>query len=301
MNYNLTLIRYGELSLKSKYVRRSFESTLVRNIKEAFLSNNITCKIEKEWGRIYLNTNEISKGLDVLKRIFGITSFSPVVKTSSEIDQISNYSIQISQKYLSKNKTFALRVTRNGKHDYTSQDVAVKIGNNIVNATQANVNLTKPDFELFIEVRNKNAYLFTEKIRGVGGLPLGTQGKILAIIDKPQSLLAAWYLMRRGCKAIFLNTDSSNVEMLNTFMDEWYVKSDIITIDQKEKFYETANNITSGEGCDAIVTDHSIITKNDIIDITTFKKHAMFPVLHPLIAMNEDEINKKSKEIGIPT
>lgn len=301
MNYDLTLIRYGELSLKSKYVRNSFESTLVRNIKEAFLSNNTTCKIKKEWGRIYLNTDEISKGLDVLKRIFGITSFSPVVKTSSEIDQISNYSIQISQKYLSKNKTFALRVTRTGKHDYTSQDVAVKIGNDIVKATQANVNLTKPDFELFIEVRNKNAYLFTEKIRGVGGLPLGTQGKILAIIDKPHSLLAAWYLMRRGCKAIFLNTDSSNVEMLNTFMDKWYVKSDIITIDQKEKFYETANNIAYEEGCDAIVTDHSIITKNDIIDITTFKKHAMFPVLHPLIAMNEDEINKKSKEIGIPT
>ena len=64
-------------------------------------------------------------------------------------------------------------------------------------------------------------------------MPLGTQGKILAIIDKPQSLLAAWYLMRRGCEAIFLNTDSSNVEMLNTFMDKWYVKSDIITIDER--------------------------------------------------------------------
>jgi len=301
MNYDLTLIRYGELSLKSKYVRNSFESTLVRNIKEAFLFNNITCKIKKEWGRIYLNTDEISKGLDVLKRIFGITSFSPVVKTSSEIDQISNYALEISKNHLDGNKTFALRVTRTGKHDYTSQDVAVKIGNDIVKATQANVNLTKPDFELFIEVRNKNAYLFTEKIRGVGGLPLGTQGKILSIIDTPQSLLAAWYLMRRGCKAIFLNADSSNVEMLNTFMDKWYVKSDIITIDQKEKFYETANNIAYEEGCDAIVTDHSIITKNDIIDITTFKKHAMFPVLHPLIAMNEDEINKKSKEMEIPT
>ena len=301
MNYDLTLIRYGELSLKSKYVRNSFESTLVRNVKEAFLSNNMPCKIEKEWGRIYLSTDEISKGLDVLKRIFGITSFSPAVKTSSEIDQISSYALEISKNHLDRNKTFALRVTRTGKHDYTSQDVAVKIGNDIVKATQANVNLTKPDFELFIEVRNKNSYLFTEKIRGVGGLPLGTQGKILAIIDKPYSLLAAWYLMRRGCKAIFLNADSSNVEMLNTFMDKWYAKSDIIAIDQKEKFYETANNTASENGCDAIVTGHNIITKNDIIDITAFKKHAIFPVLHPLIAMNEDEINKKSKEMGIPT
>jgi len=94
MNYDLILIRYGELSLKSSFVRKQFESILIRNIKYAFAFNNISCKIKTERGRIYLHTDEISKGLDVLKRIFGITSFSPAVKTSSKIDQISNYSIQ---------------------------------------------------------------------------------------------------------------------------------------------------------------------------------------------------------------
>jgi len=301
VKHELILVRYGEIGLKAKETRKRFENVLVNNIKTALNKEHISNRIKKERGRIYVYTNQINESLAILHKIFGITSISPAVQIQSDMNCLSKLAVTFSKEVLNKEKSFALRVTRTGDHEFTSQDVAIKIGSDIVKETKAFVNLTKPDFELFIEVRNKNAYLFTEKIRGAGGLPLGTQGKILAIIDKPQSLLAAWHLMRRGCKAIFLNTDSSNVEMLNTFMDKWYVKSDIITIDQKEKFYETANNIASENGCDAIVTGHSIITKNDIIDITTFKKHAMFPVLHPLISMNEDEINKKSKEIGIPT
>ena len=61
---------------------------------------------------------------------------------------------------------------------------------------------------MFIEIRNENAYFFTEKINGTGGLPSGTQGKILAIIDVPKSILAAWSLMRRGCSIIFLRTNN---------------------------------------------------------------------------------------------
>lgn len=300
MKYELIIVRYGELSLKSKYVRNSFETTLIRNIKEAFLSNNISCKINREWGRIYLHTYELSKGLDILKQIFGIISFSPAIKKSSDINQISNHALKVSKKHLNRNKTFALRVTRTGKHDYTSQDVAIKIGNDIVEATKAKVDLKKPDFEIFIEIRNKNSYVFTEKISGVGGLPLGTQGKVLAVMDTPQSLLAAWYLMRRGCKIVFVNTNSSNIKMLNTFIDKWYAKSKIIEINQNQKFYETINNLASENRCNAIVTGHGIVTKNSIQDITKLKKHSIFPILHPLISIEDDEINKKCKEIGIP-
>ena len=299
MEYELIIVRYGELSLKSKYVRNSFETTLIRNIKEAFISNSTACKVKREWGRIYLQIVDFSKGLDILKQIFGITSFSPAVKTSSDVGQILNYSIKISKKHLNRNKTFALRVTRIGKHNYTSQDIAKKIGNNIVEATNAKVNLKKPDFELFIEIRDKSAYIFTEKIRGVGGLPLGTQGKVLSVIDAPHSLLAAWYLMCRGCKIVFVNNKLSNKKMLNTFIDKWYAKSKIIETDQNEKLYETVNNLASENRCNAIVTGHAIATKNDIQDIKKLKKYFTIPVLHPLISMETDEINKKCKEIGI--
>ena len=205
MDYDLIFIRYGELSLKSRYVRNHFESTLVRNIKNAFRSNNLQCTIHKERGRIYLYIYKISEGIRPLQRIFGITSVSPAIETTADMNSISEHAINISKKMIDKEDSFALRVTRTGQHSFTSQDVAVKIGNDIVKATKANVNLTKPNFELFIEIRNDKAFLFLEKFQGTGGLPLGTQGKALALIDSPQSILASWYLMRRGCKTIFVN------------------------------------------------------------------------------------------------
>jgi thiamine biosynthesis protein ThiI len=302
MDYDLILIRYGELSLKSSYVRKQFKSALVRNIMSAFECSNIYGKIKTERGRIYLYTDEISKGFGVLKKVFGITSFSPVVKTTSDIEEMSSLALRFSQKILDREKSFALRVTRTGDHSFSSQDVAVKIGNVIVDATKAGVDLSNPDFELFIEIRNKNAFFFTEKIRGTGGLPLGTQGKTLALVDTPQSLLAAWYLMRRGCDVLFLMTNNQIVDVLHSFITNWYLESDIIEYDPKEKnLYETVNKIASERSCDAFVIGHAIYdTSQDILsDIKQFKKHINLPILHPLIAMDFSEIDKKCMELGI--
>jgi len=302
MNYDLILIRYGELSLKSSFVRKQFESTLIRNIKNAFAFNNISCKIKTERGRIYLHTDEISKGLDVLKNVFGITSFSPVVKTMSNLKHMSSLALNFSQKILDKEKSFALRVTRTGNHNFSSQDVAVKIGDAIVHATKAGVDLSTPDFELFIEIRNENAFFFTEKIHGTGGLPLRTQGKILALIDTPRSLLAAWYLMCRGCRIVFATIDDQYTDLLHSFIKNWYADFDIVMVDlEVQKLYETLGNISSERSCDALVTGHTIYdTSCDVLsDIKQLKQHISLPILHPLIAMETDDIDKKCKELGI--
>lgn len=304
MDYDLILIRYGELSLKSTYVRNQFEVKLVRNIEKAFRFNNIKCTIKRERGRIYLKTEEISKGLYLLKRVFGITSFSPVIKTSSAINKMSSLALDFSKKILDNEKSFALRVTRTGDHNFSSQDVAVRIGSEIVNATKAKVDLSTPDFELFIEIRNENAFFFTEKIYGTGGLPLGTQGAILALINTPQSLLAAWYLMRRGCDILFLKTNNQITSSLHSFITNWYAESDIIECDSKEKnLYETVNKIASERSCDALVTDHTIYdTSQDVLsDIKQLKQCISLPILSPLIAMDFDEIDKKCKNLGIKT
>lgn len=302
MKYDSILIRYGELALKSNYVRSQFELKLVRNIKKAFNLYNLKCEPSRERGRIYIKTDEINKGLVVLRKVFGITSFSPVVKTTSDINHMISLAKNLSKEIIDKEKSFALRVTRSGNHDFTSQDVAVKIGNEIVEATKAGVDLTHPDFKLFIEIRNENAYFFTEKISGAGGLPLGTQGKILAIIDDPKSILAAWYLMRRGCSIIFLKTNNQITDPLHSFIKNWYVEPEIIDCILNEKdLYVTINKIASERSCYAIVTGHSIYDNSEetLYDIKKIKQQISFPVLNPLISMDLDEINKKNNEVGI--
>ena len=296
MKYNLILVRYGEIALKGKVTRNSFENRLVSNIKNALNSRNIDSKIKKEWGRIYVYSNQIDNCIEVLKKIFGITSVSPVFKTTSSMDAISEIAVEISKKQINSKKSFAVRASRTGKHDFSSQDVAVKVGDAIVNATKAKVNLTKPDFELFIEVRNKKSFLFTEKIRCIGGMPLGTQGNFLSIINSKDSILSAWYIMRRGCNASFIVSDNFDLKILKSFLSSWFIDSKV-TIAEPDKI----NEIAHLQNCDAIVTGDSLLhdAENTLNNLIQLKNQIGLPILHPLIAMSQDEITKKCKEIGL--
>lgn len=302
MKYELIIVRYGEVALKGKATRKYFETTLIKNIKNALNKIHVTHKIKKEWGRIFVYTNQISESIDILQKIFGITTISPAFQTQSDIASMSKLSVNILKEELTEEKSFALRVTRTGRHVFSSQDVAVKIGNELVKATQANVNLTKPDFELFIEIRDENAYMFTEKIRGAGGLPLGTQGKVLALITNPESILAAWHLMRRGCAVVFGTTNKMDDKLLNSFISNWNVPIDILPVEAHGKnLYKKLNEIAFERNCDAIVTGHTLYENsyNALSDVKLLKKYIEYPVLYPLISMKTNEINQKCKEIGI--
>ena len=192
-------------------------------------------------------------------------------------------------------------MTRVGTHPFTSQQVAIQIGNDLVQATAAPVDLNKPDVELFIEIREKNSFLFTEKIKGVGGLPLGTQGKILALVKNPSSLLAAWYLMRRGCNIVIVTGDQSNEKVIRSFLTHWYADAESISIDLTSKESpEQVSRIASEKKCDAVVTDHTLETLSQALsEIALLKRMCIVPILSPLITMTQDEIENQCKDRGI--
>lgn len=302
MKCELIIVRYGEIALKSEETRKRFESTLVNNIKNALNTKQILNKIKKERGRIYVYTEKIKDSTGILQKIFGIYSFSPAVQIQAEVPIISKHAVQISKEFLTKEKSFAVRVTRTGEHDFTSQDVAVKTGSDIVKATGASVNLTHPDFELFIEIRDKNAFVFTQKIRGVGGLPLGTQGRVLCVFENPRSILAGWYLMRRGCNTTFVTMKKISNKSLDSFISNWYVKAEIVNVKETgENLYKNLNKIALENNYDAFVNNSTF--NEDVLDtlfeIKSLKQHIDIPVLHPLIAMDEKTINKKCKDMGL--
>ena len=300
MKYNLLIIRYGELALKGKETRRRFENTLINNIKKALDFEQIQFKITRNRGRIYVYSNQIDKCTLILQKIFGITSISPASQTNDEISSISQLSRSISKEFITKQKSFALRVTRTGTHNYSSQDIAIKIGNDIVKMTKAKVNLNKPDFELFIEIRDKCAYIFTQKILGPGGLPMGTQGNVLALITHPTSILASWYIMRRGCKIFFVNSNNNYTQTLNSFIRNWYANSDISIVNvNKKNYYKNIQRISYEKNCDAIVTGNCLFNNDEFLNIKLLKKHINLPILHPLIAMEMEQIIQKCKQIGI--
>jgi adenylyl- and sulfurtransferase ThiI len=301
MNYDVILIRYGELSLKSTYVRKQFESTLIYNIQRALNQENISNSIAKERGRIYLSTKEIEKSCSVLQRIFGVVSCSPAIQITTDLDIISKHSIKILKDILRKQKSFALRVTRVGNHPFTSQDVAVHIGNAIVNETHAPVDLTNPDIELFIEIRQNKTFLFMEKYSGAGGLPMGTQGKILALITIPSSLLAVWFLMRRGCTICLATTSHTNDDIVKSFLSQWYAQEDIRVVDPSSpNYFNNLCAIALDNDCNAIVTGHTLDkSASALSEMKQLKKQCNLPILTPLIALSEDEIKKNCQTRGI--
>ena len=295
----IIIIRYSEIALKAKYTRKIFENTLVDNIKNALKTKNILYEIKKQRGRIYLYTKKINTTLKILPKIFGIKTISPAIKTKSNIESITKKAVKILKEKIKEKQSFALRITREGKHEYTSQDVAVHVGNVIVKNTKAKVNLTKPDHTLYIEIRGEDAFLFEEKIPCQGGLPLGTQGTVLALVENQKTILAAWYLMRRGCTIVFIITNKSIEKTLRRFLEKWFIKPEIIYIENNKKLNETIKKIISEKQCEAIVTSHTIYDNDLINDIKQFKKQFKLPVLQPLITMSIDEIQKKSREIGL--
>lgn len=302
MKPELILIRYGELALKGRATRRHFEEVLLQNIRNALKANDISFSLTREWGRVYLHTSQIQQSMGILLHIFGIYSVSSAMKTKSNIDAMTKFTIDFSKNIINRDRSFALRVSRTGQHSFTSQDIAIKIGEEIVKTTGAKVDLTKPDIELFIEIRDEHAYFFLEKIRGPGGMPLGTQGKLLVIVNSQISFLAAWLVMRRGCNIVIALTNESLDEAIDNFTKKWHFNPRKIHIDYSKGnsyrlFEETANKMN----CEAIVTDHVLNHDNIKIieELRLMKKQIRLPILHPLIAMNKEEIDRRLKEIEV--
>ena len=301
MKNELIIIRMGEIALKAKQTRTRFENILINNINNALSKKNISFKIKREWGRIFVYSDQINESINILQRIFGITSISPAVKTYGDIESISKLAVNISQDNTTKNDSFALRVERTGNHSFSSQDVAVRVGNDIVQATKSSVDLTKPDFELFIEIRNNDAYLFTKKVSCNGGLPLKSQGNVLVFVDSKNSFLASWYIMRRGCKAFFLINNKSFLNGLSDFINKWFAEEEFINYDPKKPIYDFINETAQNKKCYALVASHSLYedSENVLSEIKLLTENLDIPVLHPLIAMDKDEIQKMSKKIGV--
>jgi len=202
----MILIRYGEIALKTKRIRINWERMLVSNIKNMLKQNNI--EFDKiiflpTRGRIFLYAPLTSKISSVLKKVSGITSFSEVVEGTDSVESITELSIQLADKILDKNDTFAVRVKRSGSHNYSSTDIAKIVGGEILkNFKNRNisVDLSNPKKIIYIEIRDRKSYIFNEKIKGMGGLPIGVQGKIVSLISGGiDSPVAAWIMMKRGC------------------------------------------------------------------------------------------------------
>lgn len=201
--YDHILIRYGELALKGKN-QKQFLKTLVRNVKNQIkLDTGEACEIKDIHGRIILPLNgKVPEYFyPSLDRVFGLASYSPVRSTELSEDAIIQTAVEEMKRFSSQEKTFRVTVKHaNKRFPIRSMDMQLLVAERILDEVSGlEGDLRNYDIELNIDIRFDQAYVYVDKFKGLGGLPLGTGGRAVALlsggIDSP---VAMWSIMRRG-------------------------------------------------------------------------------------------------------
>jgi thiamine biosynthesis protein ThiI len=320
---NMIIVRYGEIGTKSKRTRKNIEAVLIKNIRHV----TGPAKITREFGRIFVESDSRELA-EKVARVFGVVSTSTAVTTSSDMKDILKEGTALAKKIIKKGDTFAVEARRTGEHPYTSQDIEVELGTEIVKVTGAKVKLKKPDRTVYVEVRDRDAYVFDSIIDGVGGLPLGSQGKVIALlsggIDSP---VAAWMMMKRGVEIICVHMDNSKlfgdfsrlraVECIEE-LSRWNGKIKTYIVPQcdileeirksgkltcvlcKRAMLQVAEVIAKKEGAKAVITGENLgqVASQTLDNLYVIDEVTSMPVFRPIIGMDKMDIVHLAQEVG---
>ena len=275
------MVRYCEIGLKSTPVRRRFENILKDNMLTMLAADGVEAIITYADARFFIETNDIQRCVDSVKKVFGIASLSVAEECSSDMEDICASAANYSVGRISEGQSFAVKARREGSHPYTSMDVGREAGSAIFLRNEklgVKVDLTNPEKVFYIEVRNNKAYIFDSYITCPGGLPLGSQGRVFADISDERGMVSAWMMMKRGCRTM--------------------VRGDC-GIDILRSYDPTLRSVTDEEIASGSVKEilgmvmGAPLEGLDSVDVSKFD----VPVYFPPIGMTDDEVKNLHGQI----
>lgn len=325
-------ISVGEVALK-KGNRGYFERQLLNQIKSATkdLGNP---NVYREQGKMYVKATE--ENLDTLikrvRKVFGIVHVSPAYKVNKEMETIEQGAVdEIERVRKTKNiRTFKVQCKRaDKKFQLNSMEVAKRVGGYILDNTEGlNVDVHNPDIYIYIDIRN-NAYIFSEKIKGYGGLPLGTNGKGLLLlsggIDSP---VAGFMIGKRGVSIEAIHYHSypftseraeEKVKDLAKILSRYCgqirlysvniinIQKEInkdcpeaeMTIISRRFMMRIAEKIARKNNIDSLITGESLgqVASQTMKGLNVTNSSVDIPVFRPLIGLDKTEITEVAKDI----
>ena len=323
------LIRYGEISLKGKN-RHQFENRLMRNVK-GFIDDLAPRRIELAYGRMYIPILDDAEAvIERVRKVFGIVSVSVASVAELDLDAIC-YPALKQLKNITGGGSFKVETQRPNKNfPLKSPQVSREAGGYLLEKTENwSVDVHNPDVVVNIEVRSEGAYVYTEKIPCLGGLPVGTTGRGLLLlsggIDSP---VAGWMGMKRGLEIVGLHFHSfpftserskekviDLARKISTYGGPVKLYINHFTEIQKairkhcpEQFYVTimrrmmfriADSICRQAQAKAILTGESLgqVASQTLESMAVINEVTKIPVLRPLITFDKLEIIEYAKKI----
>ena len=325
----LILVRLAaELTIKSRRTRGGFVRRLIRNMRDALDAAGVDASVEPAWGRIYVRAASPEAVLP-LTRVFGISSLSVVQRVvPADVDAIVAAGTELFTGRVA-GRHFAVRARRAGAHTFTSKDVEVALGAALL-PHAAGVRLTDPDVEVFVEVRDEQAFLFTGRVAGAGGLPLGVEGNAVALLSGGfDSAVSSWLLLKRGVALdyVFCNLggdayERAVLQVAKFVADEWSYGTqprlhvvdfgDVVNdlrektrpsywqIVLKRQMYRAATHIGRELDAQAIVTGEAVgqVSSQTLTNLRAIEPAAGLPVFRPLLGFDKEEIIARARTIG---
>ena len=324
------LVRFHEIGLKGKnqpmFVRR-----LVENLERATAGLGV----ERVWATRMMVRMRLSPEADweaVRARtatVFGAVKFSLAARTEPEYEAVSALLHETARGR--SFSTFRISANRTDKtFPLTSHDLNVRLGDEIREATGGRVDLSHPEADFRVVVGRDDAFVYADDYRGAGGLPVGTGGKVAVMmsggIDSP---VAAWRMMRRGCKAVLVHFHAfplvegrsrDKAKELAESLNAWQydtrlhlvpfadvqrrvileVPGPLRVIAYRRFMVRIAEAIAAREGAQALVTGESLgqVGSQTLRNIATVDEAASMPILRPLVGLDKSEIIDQAQAIG---
>lgn len=329
--YNSIGISLGEMVLKGKN-RGQFEKKLNNQISKVIKGKDL--KFYRDRGKVFIDTvDELEGVIKDLKNIFGIVYVTPCYKTGRDMETIKESVIKVMEWKMEneKIKTFKIVSKRADKsYPFMSMDLNKELGGTVLkHFGDLSVDVHNPDITINLDLRSE-CYIFTERVKGTGGLPLGSNGEGLVLlsggIDSP---VASYMMAKRGVKlscvtfhAYPFTSERANdkvktlTERLSVFcgkIELYYVNildiykeikekcpDDQITIIARRFMMKIGEKIAENRNLDFLITGESLgqVASQTAKSMGVIDSSVELPILRPLVGMDKTEIIEIARNIG---
>jgi thiamine biosynthesis protein ThiI len=331
MHYDGILIHYAELAIKGRN-RSGFVRGLADNVGRA-LADAPAARVERLTGRLWVRARRgasfSAADLDRLAMVSGIANFALARQVPLELEVLKRTALELAQSR--PHQSFRVRSHRVFKElPLASLEVDREVGRFLKERTQAQVKLKGAELEVYIEMLPQSAFVYIDKRRGPGGLPLGASGLVLCLlsggIDSP---VAAYRMQRRGCRLAFLHfhsqpfLDGRSTEKATELAEKLVSQQGRATLFlvpfgelQREVVVSApprlrvvlyrrlmlriAGTLARRIGAKALVTGESLgqVASQTLTNLAVIDEAAPVLVLRPLVSFDKQEIIDEARRLG---
>ncbi len=324
------VVHYQELALKGRN-RPWFVDRLKHNLRVATADLDVT-RVRKLMGRLELVLGPGARWEDVAARldtVCGVANYAWAGRTSSDLEVLGAAILgDLGDRTPS---SFRVSVRRPDKrYPIPSPEIERLLGARIKLDRGWAVNLSAPEFTVHVEVQKDHAFYFFGKRRGVGGLPVGVSGRVACLlsggIDSP---VAAWRMMRRGCRAQFIHfhgypfqssASQEKARALAGILTRYQhrsrlylvpfgevqrqvvvsVPAPIRVVIYRRLMLRIAERLAQWEGGQVLVTGDAVgqVASQTLDNLAAIDSAAILPVFRPLVGMDKEEIVADAQRIG---